>query len=305
MSIDLLIEKIKEKNNPCVFGLDPELTFIPKFIRDKNFKRFGKNIRGAAEAIYEFNCGLIDALCDVMPAVKPQSAFYEMYGPLGVEVLDRTMRYARDKGLYVIVDAKRNDIGSTAQAYTKAYLSGCEVEGENIRAFNPHSITVNAYLGTDGIEPFLKPCRENEASIFVLVKTSNQSSGELQDKLIGDKHVYEIMAEMVKSWGSTAIGKFGYSNVGAVIGATYPEQLKSLRILMPQTYFLVPGYGAQGGKAADVAHAFNRDGLGALINSSRGIMCAYQKGGYAEEEFAQAARAEALRMRDEILNAVK
>lgn len=300
MSIDILINKIKEKSNPSVAGLDPKVDYVPQFIRDKAYAAYGKNVRGAAEAIWEFNKGLIDALYDVVPAVKPQSAYYEMYGLAGEEVLSRTIAYAKEKGLYIILDVKRNDIGSTAEAYSKAYLGKVEVEGELFDANPVDCVTVNPYLGTDGIAPFVKDCKDYGKSIFALVKTSNPSSGELQDLTSDGKHIYEKVAELVNTWGSEVIGESGYSSVGAVVGATYPEQAEILRKLMPKAYFLVPGYGAQGGNAKDVAKSFNSDGLGAIVNSSRGIMCAYKKGDWKEEQFADAARAEAIRMKDEL-----
>ncbi len=300
MSVDVLIKKIKEKSNPSVAGLDPKVDYVPEYIRRKAYSVYGKNIKGATEAIWEFNKGLIDALYDIVPAVKPQSAYYEMYGLAGEEVLARTISYAKEKGLYVILDVKRNDIGSTAEAYSKAYLGKVEVDGEWFDANPVDCVTVNPYLGTDGVAPFIKDCKEYGKSIFALVKTSNPSSGELQDLMVGDKHIYEKVAELVNTWGADVIGESGYSSVGAVVGATYPEQAEVLRKLMPNAYFLVPGYGAQGGNAKDVAKSFNDDGLGAIVNSSRGIMCAYKKGDWKEEQFAEAARVEAFRMKEEL-----
>lgn len=304
MSVDVLMKKISEKGNPSVAGLDPNLKFVPEFIREKYYKQYGKTLQACAAAVLEFNKGLIDALCDVVPAVKPQSAYYEMYGHAGVAALEETIRYAQEKGMYVMVDIKRNDIGTTAAAYATAYLGQTEIDGEMVSAFGADAVTVNGYLGTDGIEPFLKECRKGKM-IFSLVKTSNPSSGELQDLKIGDKTVYETMAAMVEQWGSTAMGEGRYSQVGAVVGATYPEQQQILRQLMPKTFFLVPGYGAQGATAKDIAHAFDDQGMGAIVNSSRGIMCAYQKGNWTPEQYAEAARQEAIRMRDEITAAIK
>lgn len=300
MSVDLLVQKIKEKNNPSVAGLDPKIEYVPKFIKERSYENYGKNLKGACEAIWIFNKALIDALYDVVPAVKPQSAFYEMYGLYGEEILHRTIRYAKEKGLYVILDVKRNDIGSTAEAYSKAYLGKVDIDGEEFSPCDVDSVTVNPYLGTDGILPFVNDCKKYDKSIFALVKTSNPSSGELQDLDNGDKKIFERVAECVNKWNSDTIGKSGYGAVGAVVGATYPEQAQILRKLMPQSYFLVPGYGAQGGGAKDVVPCFNADGLGAIVNSSRGIMCAYKKGDWAEEQFAEAARAEAIRMKEEI-----
>lgn len=300
MSVDILIEKIKAKNNPSVAGLDPKVEYVPSYIKKKYYKEYGKTLKGAAEAIWEYNKGLIDALYDIVPAVKPQSAYYEMYGLAGEEVLKRTVDYAKEKGLYVILDVKRNDIGTTAEAYSRAYIGKVCIDGEYADVMNTDSITVNPYLGTDGVMPFVNDCKEYGKSIFVLVKTSNPSSGELQDLKTDGISFFEKTAELVNKWGSEVIGKSGYSSIGAVVGATYPEQAAALRKLMPKAYFLVPGYGAQGGGAKDAASSFNDDGLGAVVNSSRGIICAYKKGNYAEEAFAEAARDEAIRMRDEL-----
>ncbi len=304
MSVDLLVKKIKEKGNPSVAGLDPKVEYVPMFIREKAYKEYGKSLRGAAEAIWEYNKGLIDALCDVVPAVKPQSAFYEMYGLPGEEVLHRTIAYAKEKGLYVILDVKRNDIGSTAEAYSKAYLGTVDIDGEECEPCGVDCVTVNAYLGTDGVKPFIDDCKKYDKAIFALAKTSNPSSGELQDLMSGDKHIYEKMAEMIDKWNADTIGKSGYGAVGAVVGATYPEQAEVLRKLMTKSYFLVPGYGAQGGGAMGVKPCFNDDGLGAIVNSSRGIICAYKKGDWKEEQFAEAARAEAIRMREDLVSVI-
>ena len=301
MSFDRLIRKIQEKNNPTVAGLDPKLAYIPAFLREEAYARCGKTLEGAAEALFLFNQGLIDALCDIVPAVKPQAAYYELYGWAGMRALCRTIAYAQEKGLFVITDGKRNDIGSTMEAYALAHLGATQVEEESFEAFGTDALTVNGYLGSDGIHPLLKVCDEKDKGIFVLVKTSNPSSGELQDRTFEDGlSVSRTMGTMCEQWGSERIGAFGYSSVGAVVGATYPQQLADLRKELPHTFFLVPGYGAQGGGAKDVAGAFDEKGLGAVINSSRGIMCAYQKEGCAPEDYAQAARREALRMRNEL-----
>ena len=302
MSVDLLVEKIKEKGNPSVAGLDPKIDYVPEYIRKKAYAQYGQNLKGATEAIWEFNKGLIDALYDVVPAVKPQSAFYEMYGLYGEKVMHRTISYAKEKGLYIILDVKRNDIGSTAEAYSKAYLGKTMVDGVECDACGVDCVTVNPYLGTDGVLPFVNDCKAYDKAIFALVKTSNPSSGELQDLVVDDKHIYEKVAECVNKWNEDTIGKSGYGAVGAVVGATYPEQAVVLRKLMPKSYFLVPGYGAQGGGAEGVKPCFNSDGLGAIVNSSRGIMCAYKKGDWKEEQFAEAARAEALRMKADLLS---
>ena len=302
MSFDRLIEGIKRTGNPTVAGLDPKLDFIPEYIRKEAYEKFGKNLEGAAEALFVFNKGLIDALCDIVPAVKPQAAYYEMYGWQGVRTLERTIAYAKSKGMFVITDGKRNDIGTTMEAYAKSHLGRTDVEGEAFEPFGADALTVNAYLGTDGVKPVLNVCRENDKGLFVLVKTSNPSSGELQDRTLDDGlTIYRTMGNMCEKWGEELPGKYGYSGVGAVVGATYPQQLEELRKALPHTFFLVPGYGAQGGGAKDVAPAFDENGIGAIINSSRGIMCAWKKEeGLDPAEYAMAARREAIRMRDDI-----
>lgn len=295
MSFDRLIDAIIEKKSPVVAGLDPKLEYIPSYIIDKAVEKYGETLDAAAEALYEFNVGLIDALYDIVPAVKPQCAYYELYGWQGVRTLVRTIEYAKSKGLFVITDGKRNDIGSTMECYAKAHLGKVNVCGTDCAPFAGDALTVNGYLGSDGINPLLDICRNDDKGIFVLCKTSNPSSGELQDKNLGDAPLYAVMGDMCEKWGGEP-GKYGYSCVGAVVGATYPEQLRELRERMPHTFFLVPGYGAQGGTAKDVAFAFDKNGIGAIINSSRGIMCAYKKEGCDERDFAAAARREAIRM---------
>lgn len=302
MSMDLLLEKIVEKQNPTVAGLDPKLSYLPACLLEESFRKYGKNLEGAADALLQFNKGLIDALCDVVPAVKPQAAYYEMYGWQGVRTLAETIAYAKEKGMYVVTDGKRNDIGATMQSYAAAHMGVTELGGETVEAFGADCLTVNGYLGSDGIDPLLSVCASGDKGIFVLVKTSNPSSGELQDRVLDDgKTLYRTMGEMCEKWGEKLPGKYGYSGVGAVVGATYPAQLGELRQQLPHTFFLVPGYGAQGGGAEDVAPGFDRNGLGALVNSSRGIMCAWQKEEGDGREYAAAARREALRMRDEIM----
>lgn len=300
MAFDALVQKIKDTNNVTVAGLDPKLDYIPAFIKNAAYEQHGKTLAGAAEALLQFNKGLIDALSGIVPAVKPQCAYYEMYGWPGVKAFYETVVYAKSKGLYVIADGKRNDIGSTMECYARAFLGETAVEDETFTAFGADALTVNGYLGTDGIAPLLTICKQSDKGIFVLVKTSNPSSGELQDQHIASETVFEKMGTLCEQWGSQAMGASGYSAVGAVVGATYPEQLKQLRQKLPHTFFLVPGYGAQGGAAKDVAGAFDQNGMGAVVNSSRAIMCAYQKGGYNDKDYAQAARDEAIRMRDEI-----
>lgn len=303
MSMDRLIEAIVEKQNPTVAGLDPKLSYLPGFIKEEAYAKYGKTLVGAAEALLTFNKGLIDALHDVVPAVKPQCAYYEMYGWPGVKALHDTIAYAKEKGMFVITDGKRNDIGTTMEAYAAAHLGETEVEGECFEAFGGDALTVNGYLGSDGILPLIDICRQKDKGMFVLVKTSNRSSGELQNQeFASGETLYYTMGMMCEKWGMELPGKYGYSGVGAVIGATYPAQLEELREALPKTFFLVPGYGAQGGGAADVAPGFDERGLGAIVNSSRGILCAWQKEGCAPEEYAQAARREAVRMRDEIVS---
>lgn len=304
MSLDRLMEKIEQTQNPTVAGLDPKLDYVPEFIRKKNFERYGETLKGAAKAILEFNKGLIDALYDIVPAVKPQAAYYEMYGTAGVKTLYKTQEYAKSKGMYVITDGKRNDIGTTMEAYAAAHLGKVKVGLSEYEPFLGDALTVNGYLGSDGIKPLLQVCSDNDKGIFVLVKTSNPSSGELQDKLIDGVPIYEVMGKMCEEWGKNLSGVYGYSGVGAVVGATYPEQIKRLREILPHTFFLIPGYGAQGATAKDIAAAFDKNGLGGIVNSSRGIMCAYQKQKCGEHEFAEAARREAIRMRDEIMGFV-
>ncbi|MDD6395956.1 MAG: orotidine-5'-phosphate decarboxylase [Acutalibacteraceae bacterium] len=301
MSFNPLIEKIIKMKNPTVAGLDPKLDYVPQYIREKYYAQYGKTLEAAAEALYEYNTALIDALCDIVPAVKPQMAYYEMYGWQGVRTFDRTVKYAKSKGMYVITDGKRNDIGATMESYATGHLGLTDVEGEKIAAFGSDALTVNGYLGTDGIKPLLNVCAEQDKGIFVLVKTSNPSSGELQDlKLESGESIYSRMASMCDEWGKELPGKYGFTGVGAVVGATYPEQLTELRAAHPSIFFLVPGYGAQGGGAKGLVGAFNKDGLGAVVNSSRAIMCAYKKEGCDEHDFAGAARREALRMKDDI-----
>ncbi|MDR0223070.1 MAG: orotidine-5'-phosphate decarboxylase [Oscillospiraceae bacterium] len=304
MSLDLLIEKIVKTQNPSVVGLDPAVDLIPGFIRKKSYAKHGETLKGAARAVWEFNKGLIDALCEIVPAVKPQSAFYEALGVEGVKTLCKTCEYAKKRGMYVILDGKRGDVGSTASWYASAYLGTVKIGENEYEPFPADALTVNAYLGSDGVKPFIEACGKYDRGVFVLVKTSNPSSGELQDKTADGRAVYEIMGDMCAEWGKNIIGKYGYSGAGAVVGATYPEQIARLRKRLPNTFFLIPGYGAQGGKAEDLAAAFGKDGLGGVVNSSRGIIAAYKNERRGERDYAGAAYRSAVHMRDDIMKRI-
>ncbi len=305
-AIDRLITRIKEKNNPTVMGLDPRYDIIPDIVKNK----YENTLEGVSKAILEYNKELIDNTYDIIPAVKPQLAFYEMFGIEGLKTFKETCKYAKEKGMIVILDAKRGDIGSTAQGYSNAYIGNTLVGQKSESAFsNIDFITLNPYLGTDSIKPFVEDCIKYDKGIFILVKTSNPSSGELQDlKLENGQTVYEHVAELVEEWGKSLRGDYGYSSVAAVVGATYPAQLKEIRIKAPHTYFLIPGYGAQGGKAEDIALGFDKNALGGIINASRSLMCAYKsdrwKDKFSEEEYGMATRQEAIRMRDELNSAI-
>ena len=299
-----LIERIAQLQNPSVVGLDSLLDYIPQHIKEEKFAQYGDTFDAAAQAILAYNKEIIDAICDIVPAVKPQAAYYEMYSWQGMWALCETVKYAQEKGMIVIMDGKRNDIGSTMQAYAKAHLGVSEVNGKELSAFGSDMLTVNGYLGSDGIEPLLPICDKKDKGIFVLVKTSNPSSGELQDQKIGDKSIYETMGAMCEQWGEKTQNSYGYSRVGAVVGATYPQQLSEMRQKMPHTFFLVPGYGAQGGGANDVAGAFDKNGLGAIVNSSRAILTAWKKAGTDGKDFAQQARKAALTMKEDIMGLV-
>ena len=300
MSFERLQDKIREMKNPTVAGLDPKLEYVPSFIVEEKMKQYGQTLRWAAEAIYEYNVGLIDALCDVVPAVKPQSAFYERFGFEGVEVLKRTVDYAKSKGLYVIMDAKRGDIGSTAEGYSEAYLGSVTIGETEVEPFGCDCLTINAYLGSDGINPFIKDCVARDRAVFALVKTSNPSSGELQNIVAGDRKVYNVVGDLLERLSKDTVDKYGYTCVGAVTGATYPMDIRDLRRRLEKTFFLVPGYGAQGGKAEDVQYAFDEYGHGAIVNSSRGIICAWQKTGKEGKDFGEAARDAAIAMREDL-----
>ena len=295
--IQQLIEKFRNQAPICV-GLDPMLNYIPEHILKKSFGDFGETLEGAADAIWNFNKEIVDHTFDLIPSVKPQIAMYEQFGIEGLKVYEKTVRYCQDKGLLVIGDAKRGDIGSTSAAYATAHLGKVKVGNSVCTAFNTEFLTVNPYLGTDGVKPFVDVCKAEDKGLFVLVKTSNPSSGEFQDKLVDGRPVYELVADKVVEWGADCMDG-AYSNVGAVVGATYPEMSAILRKLMPNTYFLVPGYGAQGGTAKDLKPCFNEDGLGAIVNSSRGIIAAYKQEKYARfgaEHFAEASRQAVLDM---------
>lgn len=300
--INKLVSKIKETGAPIVVGLDPMLSYIPEQILAKAFSEYGETPEGAAEAIWQFNKEIVDHTCDLIPAVKPQIAMYEQFGVAGLHAFEKTVKYCKEKDLIVIGDVKRGDIGSTSAAYAAAHLGKVTVGANRISAFDEDFATVNPYLGSDGIKPFIKVCQEENKGIFVLVKTSNPSSGEFQDRLIDGRPLYEHVGEKVAEWGAEHVGD-SYSYVGAVVGATYPEMGKVLRKVMPKAYILVPGYGAQGGKGADLVHFFNEDGLGAIVNSSRGIIAAWQQEKYEKfgaEHFGEASRAAVLDMKADI-----
>lgn len=291
--INKLISNIRKTNAPIVVGLDPMLNYIPEHIQKKAFAEFGETLEGAAEAIWQYNKGIVDATCDLIPAVKPQIAMYEQFGIPGLIAYKKTVEYCKAKELVVIGDIKRGDIGSTSAAYAVGHLGQVQVGSKKYAGFDEDFATVNPYLGSDGVKPFMDVCKEEKKGIFVLVKTSNPSSGEFQDRVIDGRPLYELVGEKVAQWGDELMGD-GYSYVGAVVGATYPEMGKVLRKIMPKTFILVPGYGAQGGKGADLVHFFNEDGLGAIVNSSRGIIAAYKQEKYKEfgaENYADASRA--------------
>lgn len=287
-----LIEKIQKTKAPVCVGLDPMLSYVPEHIQAAAFEQYGETLEGAAEAIWQFNREIVDHTFDLIPSVKPQIAMYEQFGIEGLKVYKRTVDYCKEKGLIVIGDAKRGDIGSTSAAYAVGHIGSVQVGSKTYSGFDTDFLTVNPYLGTDGVKPFVDVCSSHDRGLFVLVKTSNPSSGEFQDRLIDGRPLYEWVAENVVEWGDASMDG-DYSNVGAVVGATYPEMSRILRNLMPRTYFLVPGYGAQGGTAEDLKHCFNKDGLGAIVNSSRGIIAAYKQEKYKQfgpEHFAEASR---------------
>ena len=291
--IQKLISNIQKTKSPIVFGLDPMLNYIPEQIKEKAYQEFGETLEGAAEAIWQYNKEIVDCTYDLIPAVKPQVAMYEQFGIEGMKAFKKTVDYCKSKGLVVIGDVKRGDIGSTSAAYATAHLGKVQVGSKTYSAFDEDFATVNPYLGSDGIKPFMEVCKEEKKGLFILVKTSNPSSGEFQDQLVNGRPLYELVGEKVAQWGEECMGD-KYSYIGAVVGATYPEMGKVLRKVMPKAYILVPGYGAQGGKGADLVHFFNEDGLGAIVNSSRGIIAAYKQEKYAKfgaEHFGEASRA--------------
>lgn len=304
--INKLIEKIQQNKAPIVVGLDPMLDYIPEHVKQNAYKEKGETLAGAAEAIWQYNKAIIDATYDLIPAVKPQIAMYEQFGIEGLIAYKKTIDYCKEKDLVIIADIKRGDIGSTSTAYAVGHLGKVQVGSKQYYGFNEDFVTVNPYLGSDGIDPFIEVCKEEKKGLFILVKTSNKSSGEFQDRLIDGKPLYEHVAKKVIEWGEQHMGN-DYSYIGAVVGATYPEMGKELRKLMPKTYFLVPGYGAQGGKGADLVHYFNTDGLGAIVNSSRGIIAAYKQAGYEKfgaECYADASRQAVVDMKEDIMSAI-
>lgn len=305
--IQKLISNIQKTNAPIVVGLDPMLNYIPEHIQKKAFAEFGETLEGAAEAIWQYNKEIVDHTFDLIPAVKPQIAMYEQFGIEGLKAYRKTVDYCKEKGLVVIGDVKRGDIGSTSAAYAAGHLGKVQVGSKSYAPFDEDFATVNPYLGTDGIKPFLDVCKEEKKGIFILVKTSNPSSGEFQDQLIDGKPLYELVGEHVARWGEECMSDT-YSYVGAVVGATYPEMGKVLRKIMPKSFILVPGYGAQGGKGKDLVHFFNEDGLGAIVNSSRGIIAAYKQEKYAKfgaENFGEASRAAVEDMAADIAQALQ
>ncbi|MBD5546633.1 MAG: orotidine-5'-phosphate decarboxylase [Lachnospiraceae bacterium] len=307
--INKLISKIKATGAPIVVGLDPTMKFVPEHIQKKAFEEYGETLEGAAEAIWQYNKEIVDHIYDIIPAVKPQIAMYEQFGIPGLIAFKKTVDYCKGKDLVVIADIKRGDIGSTSEAYAVGHLGKVTVGSKSYYGFDEDFATVNPYLGSDGIKPFIKVCQEEKKGLFVLVKTSNPSSGEFQDRQIadaGNRPLYEVVGEQVAKWGEEHMGD-SYSYIGAVVGATYPEMGKILRKVMPKSYILVPGYGAQGGKGSDLVHFFNEDGLGAIVNSSRGIIAAYQQEKYASfgpEHFGEASRAAVIDMREDIAGAL-
>ena len=305
--IHKLIENIKRTGAPIVVGLDPMLSYVPAQVQEKAFAEFGETLEGAAEAIWQFNKEIVDHVADLIPAVKPQIAMYEQFGVPGLAAYEKTVSYCQSKGLVVIGDIKRGDIGSTSAAYAVGHLGTVQVGSQQYSAFHEDFATVNPYLGSDGVKPFMDVCREEKKGIFVLVKTSNPSSGEFQDRTVEGRPLYELVGEKVAQWGQELMGN-GYSYVGAVVGATYPEMGRTLRKIMPKSFILVPGYGAQGGQGKDLVDFFNEDGLGTIVNSSRGIIAAYKQDKYkafGAERFGEASRQAVIDMAKDISGALE
>lgn len=303
--INELVSKIKKLEAPIVVGLDPMLSYVPEQVKEKAFQEFGETLKGAGEAIYAYNTAIIDAIHDLVPAVKPQIAMYEQFGIKGMIAFQKTCAYAKSKGLVVIGDIKRGDIGSTSEAYAIGHVGKAKVGNNEFQSFEEDFITLNPYMGADSVLPFVKVCKEEKKGVFILTKTSNPSSGDFQDRFIDGRPLYEWVGEKVNEWGLDFMGD-GYSYVGAVVGATYPAMAEALRKIMPKAYILVPGYGAQGGAGKDLAPFFNADGLGAIVNSSRGIIAAYKQEKYAQfgaENFAEASRQAVLDMKEDLKQA--
>jgi len=302
--IDQLIQSIEKLQNPTVVGLDPRLGFIPEHIKEEAFEKHGKTLQGAANAFYQFNKGIIDEIKDIVPAVKPQVAMYEQYGYEGIKAYIDTIRYAKEQGLIVIGDIKRGDIASTAKAYSDGHIGLVDIEGEQVEVFKEDFITLSPYLGYDSIEPYVKDLNERNKGLFILVKTSNPNSKEIQNLPVEGELLYERVAKLLKVWGKEAMGDLGYSRMGAVVGATHPKDAETIRRILPNTFFLVPGYGAQGATAEDLIPNFNKDGKGAIINSSRGIIAAYKNDKYQKDfdskDYAKASRQAALDMKKDL-----
>ena len=298
--IDRLISQIEATQNPTVVGLDPTYAMIPSFIKEEMLGTYGKTPKAVAEMFIRFNKSILDEVATLIPSVKPQIAMYEQYGLEGLRAYMETVAYAKEKGLVVIGDIKRGDIASTAAAYA-GHIAGVKIEGEHFDLWQEDAVTLNPYMGFDGIEPFIAACNEQDRGLFILVKTSNPSGVEIQDLMVNGLPVYDYSADLVSKWGELTMGTEGYSRIGAVVGATYKEQGIELRKRMPHTFFLVPGYGAQGGKAEDLKDYFDKNGSGIIVNSSRGIIAAYQKDKeVTEKEFAIAAKKAVLAMRDDL-----
>ena len=301
--IDQLVRQIKSKNNPTVVGLDPRLNFIPSYIKEEMYDKYGKTLEAVAKAYLAFNKAIIDEVYDLVPAVKPQVAMYEQLGAVGIQSYIDSITYAKEKGLVIIGDIKRSDIASTAQSYAEGHIGLVDVEGQKFEVYKEDFITLNPFLGIDSVEPYFDACRTRDKGLFLLVKTSNPNSGQIQDLRVNDQYLYEYIGGLVSEWGKDMIGESGFSKIGAVVGATHKEQGIRLREQMPHTFFLVPGYGAQGATAEDLAGTFNKEGLGSIVNSSRGIIAAYKKDlykDYGEKEFAKASRQAVIDMRNDL-----